>query len=191
VRRLTKRPLLLVLAVLVLLDIASVQMVLSRDKDHTPAPAATATHAAPGVVPVTVAPPGAQSGDTPSPTPTPSSEPTDTPTPTPSPSPEADNPPDSSTGSQPAIRINGGSFAARPFETVGIEGTYSGTSAQTMLRVQHRQGGDWVDFPLPTATDGSGNFTAYVELGDTGRHEIRVLDPRSHVASSPVSIVIR
>jgi hypothetical protein len=188
VRRFTKRPLLLVLAVLILLDIASVQMVLSRDKNGSDRPpAASATHTAPGVAPVTVAPPGDQAGDTPSPTPT--ATPEDTPTPTPTP--KADKPPASSTGSEPAIRINGQSFAGRPFETVGMEGTYSGSSGPTMLRVQHRQGGEWVDFPLPTSTDASGNFTAYVELGGTGKHQVRVMDPKAHVASAPVDVVIR
>jgi hypothetical protein len=57
--------------------------------------------------------------------------------------------------------------------------------------VQHRQGGGWVDFPLPTTTDESGNFTVYVELGTTGDHQVRVVDPQTHTASAPVTVVIR
>jgi hypothetical protein len=36
--------------------------------------------------------------------------------------------------------------------------------------VQRREGGKWLDFPLPTKTDESGWFTAYVELGQPGRY---------------------
>ena len=52
-RALTKRPLLLVLAVLILLDIVSVQTVLTRD-DKAPVapPAASATRTPPDVMPV-------------------------------------------------------------------------------------------------------------------------------------------
>ena len=54
--------------------------------------------------------------------------------------------------------------SARPFEAVRIQGTYDG-GAETFLRVQRWERGMWLDFPLPTKTDRSGQFTAYVELG--------------------------
>ena len=72
-----------------------------------------------------------------------------------------------------------------------MEGTYSGSSARTILRVQHRQDGVWQDFPLPTATDENGHFTVYVELGTAGQHQVRVVDPQAHIASQPVTVVIR
>lgn len=228
-RALTKRPLLLVLAVLILLDILAVQTVLSRDKsDSSPPPAASSTRTPPGVRPVTVSPPSVVPGDvaspkatppveppdTPTPTPeatpspevtptpeatptpkaTPTPEPTPTPTPKPSPTPKAtpsdEDPPDS-TPTEPQIDINGASFAGRPFETVRMDGTYSGSRARTILRVQHREDGSWVEFPLPTITDESGNFTVYVELGSIGEHQVRVVDPRADVVSETVLVVIR
>jgi hypothetical protein len=80
--------------------------------------------------------------------------------------------------------------SAKPFETVEIRGTYRG-GADTTLRVQRWESGRWIAFPLPTTTDQSGEFTAYVELGRLGRHELRLLDPVSGLTSKSVVLVIR
>jgi hypothetical protein len=80
--------------------------------------------------------------------------------------------------------------SARPFQTVRIQGMYHG-GADTFLRVQRWEGGKWLDFPLPTKTDQSGQFTAYVELGQPGRYQLRVLDPNSGVTSKPFVLVIK
>jgi hypothetical protein len=79
--------------------------------------------------------------------------------------------------------------SARPFETVRIQGIYRG-GADTFLRVQRWEGGEWLAFPIPTKTDQSGQFTAHVELGQPGRYRLRVLDPGSGLASKTFVIVI-
>jgi hypothetical protein len=79
---------------------------------------------------------------------------------------------------------------ARPFQAVRIQGMYHG-GADTILRVQRWEGGQWLAFPLPTKTDQSGRFTAYVELGQPGRYRLRVLDPESGVKSKPFVLVIK
>jgi hypothetical protein len=56
--------------------------------------------------------------------------------------------------------------------------------------VQRGEGGKWMDFPLPTKTDQSGRFMAYVELGQPGRYRLRVLDPDSGVTSKTFVVVI-
>jgi hypothetical protein len=48
-----------------------------------------------------------------------------------------------------------------------------------------------VDFPLPTKTDQSGRFTAYVEFGKPGRYRLRVLDPDSGVTSQLFVLVVK
>ena len=80
--------------------------------------------------------------------------------------------------------------SARPFETVPIQGTYRG-GADTFLRVQRWEGGKWLDFPLPTKTDQSGQFTTYVELGEPGLYRLRMRDPDSGVTSEPFVLVIK
>jgi hypothetical protein len=99
-----------------------------------------------------------------------------------------------STGSGPAeqktIQLNDSAYSAKPFQTVRIHGTYRG-GADTFLRVERWEGGKWLAFPLPTKTDRSGQFTAYVELGQPGSHRLRMLDPDSDVTSKPFLLVIK
>jgi hypothetical protein len=79
--------------------------------------------------------------------------------------------------------------SARPFEAVRIQGTYRGRP-KTFLRVQRLERGAWLDFPVPTKTDQSGQFTTYVELERPGRYWLRVVDPGSAVTSKPFVLVI-
>ena len=80
--------------------------------------------------------------------------------------------------------------SAKPFQAVRIQGRYHG-GAETFLQVQRWEGGKWVAFPVPTKTDQSGQFTAYVELGQPGRYRLRVLDPESGVKSRPFLLLIK
>jgi hypothetical protein len=80
--------------------------------------------------------------------------------------------------------------SARPFEAVRIQGTYRGGTG-TFLRVQRWDGGKWLDFPLPTKTDQSGQFITQAEFGQPGRYWLRVLDPDSGVTSKPFVVVIK
>jgi hypothetical protein len=57
--------------------------------------------------------------------------------------------------------------------------------------VQRWEGGEWLDFPVPTKTDKSGQFTAHVEFGQPGRYRLRVLDPNSGVTSKTFALVIK
>ena len=99
-----------------------------------------------------------------------------------------------STGSgsagQETIQLENSADSAKPFQTVPIRGTYRG-GADTFLRVERWEGGRWLAFPLPTKTDQSGQFTAYVELGQPGLHRLRVLNPDSGVTSEPSVLVIK
>ena len=88
------------------------------------------------------------------------------------------------------IQLEDSADSAKPFQTVPIRGTHRG-GADTFLRVERWEGGKWVPFPLPAKTDKSGQFTAYVELGQPGRYRLRVLDPDSGVASKPSALVIK
>jgi serine/threonine protein kinase len=97
------------------------------------------------------------------------------------------SPPSSSAG--PSIQLEDSADAAKPFQTVQLRGMYRG-GADTSLRVQREEGGKWLDFPLPAQTDQSGQFTAYVELGQPGRYRLRVLDPDSDLTSKPSELVI-
>jgi serine/threonine protein kinase len=96
----------------------------------------------------------------------------------------------SGSAGQETIQLENSAAAAKPFQTVRIQGTYRG-GADTFLRVERWEGGKWLAFPLPTKTDQSGQFTAYVELGQPGLHRLRVLNPDSGVTSNPSVVVIK
>ena len=96
----------------------------------------------------------------------------------------------SGSAEQETIQLENSAGAAKPFQTVRIQGTYRG-GADTSLRVQRWEGGQWLAFPLPTKTDQSGEFTAYVELGQPGHYQLRVLDPDSDLTSKPSVLVIK
>jgi hypothetical protein len=100
-----------------------------------------------------------------------------------------DNTGSGSAGEQ-TIQLEKPPNSAKPFETVRIRGTYRG-GAGTFLRVQRFEGGIWLDFPVPTKTDRSGEFTAYVEMGQPGSYWLRVCDPDSDVDSDPFPLIVR
>src|SRR5688572_17811510 len=81
-------------------------------------------------------------------------------------------------GEEPTIQLEVLADSGRPFQPVRIEGRYRG-GADIFLRVQRWESGEWVDFPVPTKADRSGQFTAFVEFGQPGRYRLRVLDPGS------------
>ncbi len=108
----------------------------------------------------------------------------------PSSGPSSASDPRSGSAEQRTIQLEDLADSAKPFQTVRIQGTYRG-GADTFLRVQRWESGKWLDFPLPTKTDESGRFTAYVELGQPGRYALRVLDPDSGVTSKILVLVIK
>ena len=108
------------------------------------------------------------------------------------PSERSNEPTDTGSGSAAAetIELEDLAASARPFEAVRIQGTYRG-GAGTFVRVQRWEGGKWLDFPLPTKTDQSGQFITQAEFGQPGSYRLRVLDPDSGVASEPFVVVIK
>jgi phospholipase C len=96
---------------------------------------------------------------------------------------------DASPGPAPTIELQTTADSAEPFETVRIQGRFP-AGANTYLRVERREGGRWLAFPLPTRTDRSGRFTAHVELGQPGRYQLRVVEPESKVRSDTFVLVI-
>jgi hypothetical protein len=151
-------PTLLVLAVLVILNVAWLGLLLSRGSGERAVESTGTQSATSGGEPSTTDPPASA--------------------------------PRSGSAAGEAIQVEDVAASARPFETVRIRGTYRG-GAETFLRVQRWEGGKWLAFPLPTKTDKSGQFTAYVELGQPGRYRLRVLDPSSGLTSKPFVLVIK
>lgn len=172
-----RRALVLALAALVVV-IASTTVWLSREPASSRVPATTAPSATSGELPSSAGP-------------TPSVEPASpTSPPTAASTPRGADQPQSSPAAEKTILLEDPAGAAKPFETVPIRGVYRG-GADTLLRVQRWESGRWMAFPLPTMTDQAGQFTAYVELGRLGRHQLRLLDPDTGVTSKTMVLVIK
>jgi hypothetical protein len=166
----------LAIAAVLVTVIGSATVWLIKDPVSSGLPAATSQSAAtPGGLPSSASPSGA-------------SEPT-APTPIATPDGGGDH-----TAASPAaeatIQLENSAVSAKPFEAVRISGTYHGGSDR-FLRVQRREKGRWLSFPIPTRTDQSGKFMTYVELGQPGRYRLRVLDPNAGVESKPFVLVIK
>jgi hypothetical protein len=99
---------------------------------------------------------------------------------------------DPSTSPAPVFRIETTSltYFGRPFETVQIPGRYRGVSGSTRLRVQVEEPGGWTPYPLPIITQPSGQFRAFIELGEAGRYRLRIVDPARHRASQVVTLQV-
>jgi hypothetical protein len=67
---------------------------------------------------------------------------------------------------------------------------YAG-GADTFLRAQRQENGQWISFPLPAKTDQSGRFTLYLELDKAGRYQLRALDPASGITSDPLVLEVK
>jgi hypothetical protein len=89
-----------------------------------------------------------------------------------------------------AIQLRNVPDSGTTFRAVRIRGAYPG-GANTFLRVQRWEGGEWVAFPVPTKTDESGRFTAYVQLDQPGRYQLRMLHPGSGDKSKTFVIVVK
>jgi hypothetical protein len=92
--------------------------------------------------------------------------------------------------SEPTIQLENLPKSAKPFKTVRIQGTYRG-GANSFLRVERWEDGKWLASPVPTKTDQSGKFTAYVEFGQPGRYQLRVVHLGSGMTSKPFVLVIK
>ncbi|MPZ96247.1 MAG: hypothetical protein GEU96_15375 [Propionibacteriales bacterium] len=112
----------------------------------------------------------------------------------PSPSAQGSESPDPPASTRPAkkakprIVLEASSAAAATMERITLSGTYRGGDGVS-LQVQRREDGSWVDFPT-TARVESEAFSTYVELGQPGENQLRVVDPESGKASNQVVITV-
>jgi len=102
----------------------------------------------------------------------------------------ADNNNGSGATNRRTIQLADSPDSAKPFQTVRIQGHYRG-GADALVQVQHWESGKWLAFPIPAKTDRSGQFSAYVDLGQPSRYRLRVHDADSGVNSEPFVLVVK
>jgi hypothetical protein len=113
------------------------------------------------------------------------SPPTATPTPTPGVGGQS-----ASVPPEPSIEVyEGNAISAAPFETVPIRGTYH-RGADTFVRAERREGARWVAYPLSAKTDRVGRFVIHIEFGASGPYWVRVVDPKTKLASREFVVAV-
>ncbi|MPZ59778.1 MAG: hypothetical protein GEU93_00500 [Propionibacteriales bacterium] len=86
------------------------------------------------------------------------------------------------------FQLRASATSAESYERVNLSGTYS-RAGGIALQVQRRENGQWTPFPATAALDGR-TFSTYVELGQPGPNELRVIDPSTGDTSNTVVITI-
>lgn len=76
-------------------------------------------------------------------------------------------------------------------DPVRVTGSYPEAPEGTRLTVQWWQAGEWVDLPLPTTVQATGEFTTYVQLGAAGQQLVRVVDRADGTVSNAITLTIR
>ncbi len=90
---------------------------------------------------------------------------------------------------QRAITLAASPQSVSPYQRINLVGSYPGANGTT-LQVQRLQGGAWASFPT-SATVNNGSFSTYVETGQGGPNQFRVIDPSTGRASAPVTVNVR
>jgi cytoskeletal protein RodZ len=88
-------------------------------------------------------------------------------------SPTTSTPTETSDEPDTAITLVASPEAVSTSEHINLTGTYQAPTG-TVLQVQRREGGQWVDFPVTVTVDG-GQFATYIVTGHTGLNRLRVL----------------
>jgi hypothetical protein len=79
------------------------------------------------------------------------------------------------------IQLTASPKSAGTYERVNLTGTYQGGEGMS-LQVQRNEGGTWVDFPT-SATVSGGTFSTYIETGQTGPNQFRMMDPNGRTSN--------
>jgi hypothetical protein len=75
-------------------------------------------------------------------------------------------------------------------EIVRLTGRYQHPNGQQDLHVQLRRHGQWITFPLPAVTTGSGRFQSFVELAHRGANQLRVIDRSTGQTSNVATVTV-
>ena len=75
-----------------------------------------------------------------------------------------------------------------PMQHIDLTGTYQAGEG-AVLQVQRLEGGTWSDFPVTMSVTG-GTFATYVQTGQVGPNQFRVVDTDSQVMSNEVTVTV-
>ncbi len=87
-----------------------------------------------------------------------------------------------------AISLSATQQSVSPMQQIDLTGTYQAGEG-AVLQVQRLEGGTWSDFPVTMSVSG-GTFATYVQTGNVGPNQFRVVDTDSQVMSNEVTVTV-
>jgi hypothetical protein len=97
-----------------------------------------------------------------------------------------------STRTEPAdtgLVLNASPEAVSTYERINLSGTYEAPTG-TLLQVQRKENGAWINFPVDPISLSGGKYATYVETGHTGVNTFRILAVARDEASNPVRVQV-
>jgi hypothetical protein len=86
------------------------------------------------------------------------------------------------------ISLTSAQQSVSPMQQIVLTGTYQAGEG-AILQVQRLEGGTWSDFPV-TASVSGGTFSTYVQTGNVGPNQFRVVDTDTQAISNEVSVTV-
>jgi hypothetical protein len=86
------------------------------------------------------------------------------------------------------ISLSATQQSVSPMQQIDLTGTYEGGEG-AILQVQRLEGGTWSDFPVTMSVSG-GTFATYVQTGNVGPNQFRVVDTDTQAISNEVTVTV-
>jgi hypothetical protein len=90
---------------------------------------------------------------------------------------------------QTSINLTASPTTVSPMGNITLTGTYPNGEGE-IVQVQRKQGGAWVDFPVPGVAVTGGRFSTYIQTGQPGAQLFRVIDTSNHQTSNTVTVTV-
>jgi len=87
-----------------------------------------------------------------------------------------------------SITLTADQTSVAPMQQVALSGSYTGGDGE-IVQVQEKSGRSWTNFPIPGVAVSGGQFSTYIETGQTGT--FRVIDTSTDVTSNSVTITVQ
>lgn len=89
---------------------------------------------------------------------------------------------------EPAIKLFVAPQSVAPGQRINMNGVYPEGDG-VVLKIQRKEGGTWVDFPV-TATVSGGSFETWILTSHTGRNQFRMYDEGAQRASNVAAVQV-
>jgi hypothetical protein len=97
--------------------------------------------------------------------------------------------PTEASSTAPQITLSAGETSVAPMQRIDLTGIYPGGEG-AILQVQRKLDGKWQDFLSVNVAVSGGQFSTYVQTGQTGQQQFRMRDTSSGLVSNVVRVQV-